>query len=64
MEQVSPAADAGLRRGDLIKEINKVEIESLDDYKKAMDKVGDEKSFLALIKRGENTLYIVVSAGE
>jgi len=64
VEQGSPAADAGLRRGDLIKEINKTEIESLGDYKKAMDEVGEEKSFLALIKRGENTLYVVVSAEE
>jgi serine protease Do len=64
VEAGSPAAEAGLRRGDLIKEIDKVEIESLGDYKKAMDKVGDEKSFLALVKRGENTLYVVVSAEE
>ncbi|PIE33548.1 hypothetical protein CSA56_11455 [candidate division KSB3 bacterium] len=60
----SPAAGAGLRRGDLIKEIDKKEIESLDDYKKAMKDVGDKKNFLALVKRGENTLYVVVSAEE
>ncbi|GAK49243.1 protease Do [Candidatus Moduliflexus flocculans] len=62
VEQGSPAAEAGLRRGDLIQEINKTTIESLDDYNKAMKAVGDEKSFLTLIRRGENTSYVVVSA--
>lgn len=62
VEQGSPAAEAGLRRGDLIQEINKTTIESLDDYNKAMKAVCDEKSFLALIRRGENTSYVVVSA--
>ncbi len=61
VESGSAADDAGLRRGDLIKEINKQPIESLADYNKAMKAIGDEKSFLALIRRGENTSYIVVS---
>ncbi len=58
----SPAAEAGLRRGDLIKELNKTPIESLADYNKAMKAMGEEKSFLTLIRRGENTSYVVVSA--
>jgi len=62
VESNSPAAEAGLRRGDLIQEINKTSIESLADYNKAMKAVGDEKSFLTLIRRGENTSYVVVSA--
>ena len=62
VDQNSPAAEAGLRRGDLIKEINKTSIESLADYNKAMNALGEEKSFLTLIRRGENTSYVVVSA--
>lgn len=58
----SPASEAGLRRGDLIQEINKTLVESLADYNKAMEEIDDDKSFLALIKRGENTLYIVISS--
>ena len=61
VESGSPADDSGLRRGDLIKEINKKNIESLADYNKAMKSVGEEKSFLTLIRRGENTSYVVVS---
>ena len=62
IEPSSPASEAGLRRGDLIKEINKGAVESIDDYNKAMKALGDEKSFLALIQRGENTLFVVISA--
>lgn len=62
IEPNSAAFEAGLRRGDLIKEINKEPIESIDDYNNAMKALGDEKSFLALIQRGDNTLFVVVSA--
>lgn len=62
IEPNSPASEAGLQRGDLVKEINKVPVESIDDYNKAMKALGDEKSFLALIQRGENTLFVVVNA--
>ncbi len=64
IESEGPAAEAGIRRGDLIKEINKQPIESLDDYNNAMTSLKDEKSFLALIKRGENTIYVVVAVEE
>ena len=61
VEQGSPASEAGLRRGDLIKEINREQIESLEDYNKAMASVDEEEGFLALVRRGENTLYVVVN---
>ncbi|PID56736.1 serine protease [candidate division KSB3 bacterium] len=62
VEPHSPASEAGLRRGDLIKEINKKPLHSIEDYNDAMKRLGDEKSFLALIQRGGNTLFVVVSA--
>ena len=62
VEPGSPAAEAGIRRGDLLKEINRQSIESLSDYNNAMASVGEDESFLALIRRGENTLYVVVNA--
>ncbi len=62
IEANSAAFEAGLRRGDLIKEINKALVESIDDYNNAMEALGDEKSFLALVQRGENTLFVVINA--
>lgn len=61
VESGSPAAEAGLRRGDLIKEVNREQVTSLDEYKKAMDAVGEDENFLLLIKRGNNTFYVVVN---
>ena len=61
VESGSAADEAGLRRGDLIKEFNRKPVESLSDYNDAMKSLKDAESFLLLIKRGENTFYVVVN---
>jgi serine protease Do len=55
-----PAASAGLRRGDIILEINRSEVKSLGDYRKAIKEAKGKESVLFLIKRGQGTLYVVV----
>lgn len=63
VSQVEPdgvAAEAGLRRGDLIQEINRQVIRSVADYNKVMADVDND--FLALVRRGDNTIYVVVQA--
>ncbi len=57
----SPAADIGLKRGDLIKEINRQPVESLTDYRKATASIGKDDALLLLIRRGGNTYYVVVN---
>ncbi len=57
----SPASEAGLRPGDLIKEINRKEIENLDDYRQALRQVKKGDNLLLLIKRGMGALYIVLT---
>jgi serine protease Do len=57
----SPAADIGLKRGDLIKEINRQPIESMADYNKATASVGKDDTLLLLVRRGSNTYYVVVN---
>lgn len=56
----SPAAEAKLRPGDLIKEINRQKIQNLRDYKQVVDKVKKGESLLLLVKRGENTFYVAL----
>ena len=55
----SPAADAGLRRGDVILEINQRAIRKVADFQKAIQ--GDkDKNVLFLIRRGDNNLFLAL----
>ncbi len=58
VERGSKAFDAGFRSGDIIVNIDKEEINSIDEYEKAIERVINGKLALFLVKRGENSLYI------
>lgn len=60
----SPAAEAGLRPGDVVKEVNRQDIRNLDDYNQTLEKAKQEGSLLLVIKRGGSTLYVVLKAAE
>ncbi len=55
----SPAAEAGLRKGDIIKEINRRNISTYEDYSDAVENRKNDK-ILFLIKRGKTSLWLVV----
>jgi serine protease Do len=54
----SPAADAGLKRGDVVQEVNRQPVKSASDFKNAVSQ--SAKSFLLLIHRDDKTIYAVV----
>ncbi|HAA03307.1 MAG TPA: peptidase, partial [Syntrophobacteraceae bacterium] len=54
----SAAGDAGLRPGDVIKEINRQKIKSIGDYNQAVKKNKDK--LLLLVKRGSGSIFIVL----
>ena len=56
----SAAAEAGLRRGDVILEVNRAPVKDADGYKKAVRKVEKGKNILFLVRRGDNTIFIPV----
>lgn len=56
----SPAWNAGLRKADIIVEINKKEIKDIEQYKKIISKVQQDESLLFLVKRNQNTIYIAL----
>ncbi len=54
----SPAAEAGLRPGDVILEINRHPIRDLKDYYTIIKKVKPSDTLLFLVKRQEGTIFI------
>ena len=56
----SPAHEAGIRRGDVIKEIDRQPIEDLEGYRREMAKLKGKNEILMLIQRGENTIFVVL----
>jgi serine protease Do len=55
-----PAGDAGMRRGDVILEVNRTPVKDANAYTKALRAVGKGKSVLFLVRRGDNTIFLAV----
>lgn len=64
IEPGSPADDAGLRPGDIIKEINRQKINDLSDYQKHISRIKEGKTVLFHIRRGNNTIYKAIRLKE
>jgi serine protease Do len=58
--QDSPAADAGLQAGDVIKEVNRVPVKNIEEYSSAMKKSGENRPVLFLIRRDSQTFYVTI----
>ena len=54
------ASEAGIRRGDVISEMNRVPVKNLQDYNNLLANVEKGSSVLFLVKRGGSTIYIAV----
>ncbi len=56
----SAADEAGIRRGDVILEVNRQAVEDADGYKGALKKVEKGKNVLFLVRRGDNTIFLAL----
>jgi serine protease Do len=56
----SPAAEAGLRPGDVITEANRHPVKSQDDLRRAVDAVQPGAPLLLLVQRDGTASYLVV----
>jgi len=64
VDQVVPgsaAAEAGLRRGDVIQEVNRTPVASVAEFRRAVRRAGGGPVLL-LVNRGGTTSYVVVGA--
>jgi serine protease Do len=55
-----PGGDAGIRRGDVILEVNRTPVKDVQSYQKALRAAGKGKSLLFLVRRGDNTIFLAV----
>ena len=60
VEQGSPAADSGIRPGDIIDEINGVAIQNLKEYQVNTAELKAGSAVRFLVKRRSKTMYVVV----
>ena len=62
VEDGSPAANAGLKAGDVIAEVDHKPVVSVDDVKRELDHRPSGAPVLLLVRRGPTTLYVAVHA--
>lgn len=55
-----PAAQAGIRRGDIILEVNQKEVKSLAEFRKIVGETKKGEMMLFLVKRQEGALYLAL----
>jgi serine protease Do len=60
VEEGSPASNAMLRAGDVIKQANHRTVKNINDWKQATQKVTAGQPLLLLIQRGENTFFVAI----
>ena len=58
----SPADRAGIARGDVIREVNKKEIHSVQEYKAAVESIRKDQQALMLIERSGVPLFLTMKA--
>ena len=57
----SPAERAGLQRGDLIKEVNRQPVQSVQDVRDAIAKAEPQDSLVLLVQRGQGSLFVAMA---
>jgi serine protease Do len=60
VEPGSPAAEAGLARGDLIEKLNRTPIESVGDLRRAVSSLKAGDTAAVLVRRGDRTFFVGV----
>src|SRR5512136_2054717 len=61
VEPGSPAADGGIRTGDVIREVNRNPVKDAQDFVQKIDKARDQDNVLLFLQRGQNNLFAAVA---
>ena len=60
VEPNSPAERAGLQKADIILEINRKEVRSINDFERLTNELDSKSTVLALLKRGRGTIFLSI----
>ena len=60
VESGSPADEAGIQNGDVIREVNRKPVKNADDFLQKIEKIKGQENVLLFIQRGENHLFAAV----
>jgi serine protease Do len=61
VEPESPAADAGIQTGDIIREVNRNSVKDANDLIQKIEQAKDQNNILLLVQRGQNNLFAAVT---
>ena len=59
-----PADDAGLRTGDVIERVGKVQVTSVEDFRDAASKSESDRGVLVRVRRGQSAIFAVLKPTE
>ena len=60
VESGSPADEAGIQNGDVIREVNRKPVKNADDFLQSIEKNKGQGNILLFVQRGENHLFAAV----
>ena len=63
VEEGSSAAEAGIQRGDVIREINRQKVRNMADYERFTRETKDGDRLTVLLQRGQMSLYVAFTVG-
>jgi serine protease Do len=64
VEEDSPAAEAGLQRGDVIREVNRQRVRNLQDFERVTKDVKEGDRVTVLLQRGQQALYVAFTVAK
>ncbi|MGR3303585.1 MAG: DegQ family serine endoprotease [Candidatus Scalindua sp.] len=64
VEPGSPAAQADVKEGDLIKEVNREKINNIKEFREALKSTEKGKDILLLLRRGMHTRFVIIKSKE
>jgi len=64
VEEGGPAAEAGIRRGDVVLEVNRRPVRNVRQYERALKGGSKGTSVLLLVRRGDNTIFLALKPAE